>query len=285
MKHAYLIIAHHEFEVLQKLVLCLDDCRNDIFIHFDKKVEHLPVITTEYAHLFILAHRINVHWGNISQIKVEYILFEEASKQGTYQYYHLISGVHLPLRSQDNIHAFFSQIQGSEVLTEMPTSVGEIALKMQKYNLFTVYFAHRLRIVRRFNQLLWRAFIILQKAFHISVNTRTPFYKASNWVSLTSEGVSFLLSKKREVLRKYRFSFCGDEFFVPSELENSSFKARIRYESTLLKCDFKGANSRIYRMSDYQDLMRSDCLFARKFSHDDMEVVNNIVKQVISTKK
>lgn len=29
--HAYLIIAHNEFEVLQKLVGALDDPRNDIY--------------------------------------------------------------------------------------------------------------------------------------------------------------------------------------------------------------------------------------------------------------
>ena len=33
MKHAYLIMAHHEFEVLGKLVQAIDDKRNDIFIH------------------------------------------------------------------------------------------------------------------------------------------------------------------------------------------------------------------------------------------------------------
>lgn len=29
--HAYLIIAHNEFEVLQKLIEALDDPRNDIY--------------------------------------------------------------------------------------------------------------------------------------------------------------------------------------------------------------------------------------------------------------
>ena len=37
MKHAYLILAHNEFEVLRKLISALDDPRNDIFIHFDEK--------------------------------------------------------------------------------------------------------------------------------------------------------------------------------------------------------------------------------------------------------
>ena len=36
MKHAYLIMAHHEFEVLGKLIQAIDDKRNDIFIHFEQ---------------------------------------------------------------------------------------------------------------------------------------------------------------------------------------------------------------------------------------------------------
>ena len=32
MKHAYLILAHHEFGLLQTLVGCLDDVRNVVFV-------------------------------------------------------------------------------------------------------------------------------------------------------------------------------------------------------------------------------------------------------------
>lgn len=37
MKHAYLIIAHNELEVLKRLISALDDERNDIYIHIDQK--------------------------------------------------------------------------------------------------------------------------------------------------------------------------------------------------------------------------------------------------------
>ena len=40
MKHAYLIIAHNEFEILKRLIQALDDERNDIYIHFDRKLNH-----------------------------------------------------------------------------------------------------------------------------------------------------------------------------------------------------------------------------------------------------
>lgn len=54
MKHAYLIIAHHEFDILNKLIQAIDDERNDIFIHFDKKVRNCPSLTTHYSNLYIL---------------------------------------------------------------------------------------------------------------------------------------------------------------------------------------------------------------------------------------
>ena len=72
MKHAYLIMAHHEFEVLGKLVQAIDDKRNDIFIHFDAKLKSYPVLKAHNANLYILEKRIDIHWGHISQIKAEY---------------------------------------------------------------------------------------------------------------------------------------------------------------------------------------------------------------------
>ncbi len=46
MKHAYLILAHNEPELLSLLVERLDDVRNDIYIHFDRKLSVLPNIKT-----------------------------------------------------------------------------------------------------------------------------------------------------------------------------------------------------------------------------------------------
>lgn len=40
MKYAYLIMAHNEFYVLEKLIKLLDDNDSDIYIHIDKKVKN-----------------------------------------------------------------------------------------------------------------------------------------------------------------------------------------------------------------------------------------------------
>lgn len=38
-KHAYMIIAHNDFDLLETLVRLLDDPRNDLYIHIDAKVQ------------------------------------------------------------------------------------------------------------------------------------------------------------------------------------------------------------------------------------------------------
>ena len=37
-KHAYLIMAHNNFYILEKLLHLLDDPRNDIYVHIDKNM-------------------------------------------------------------------------------------------------------------------------------------------------------------------------------------------------------------------------------------------------------
>ena len=240
MKHAYLIIAHHEFDILNKLIQAIDDERNDIFIHFDKKVRNCPSLTAHYSNLYILEKRIDIRWGHCSQIEAEYLLFETAGIRDEYHYYHLLSGVHLPLKS------------------------------------------HQVLFIRRLNQLLWRFSICIQRELRIFRNRNQQYVNASNWVSVPHHCVTYLLQIKKDVLRKYRFTLCGDEFFIPSELENSYLKDRIYYDDRLLKCDFEGgANPRVYTLADYDELVNSGCLFARKFSHMDMDIVDKILNHIL----
>lgn len=280
MKHAYLIIAHHEFEVLEKLIQSLDDVRNDIYIHFDKKLSRFPTCIVRYADLYIVEERIDIRWGHISQIKAEYVLFEAAYSHGGYSYYHLLSGVHLPLKSQDYIHRFFEKLKNKEVLAYVPNNKYQTDLKMRRYNFFMKNFMHKNYWVRRLNQFLWRICIRIQKELRIYRNKRRMYTNAANWVSITSNCVAYLLQIKKDVLRKYHFTLCGDEFFIPSEIGNSHLKDNILYDNRLLKCDFGATGPRAYNLKDYETLLNSHCLFARKFSHADMDIVNKILAHI-----
>lgn len=92
MKHAYLIIAHNEPDVLKTLLFMLDDERNDIYLHMDARAVELfnqfKDFQLKKGKLIILQNRIAVYWGDLSQVEVEYRLFEAALQNGPYAYYH-----------------------------------------------------------------------------------------------------------------------------------------------------------------------------------------------------
>ena len=114
-KHAYMIIAHNEFDLLEILVRLLDDPRNDIYVHIDAKVKDFDFkffqALTQYSGLRFTPRRISATWGDFSLVNTELLLLQTAvageDPAQPYAYYHLISGVDLPIKSNDDIHAFF----------------------------------------------------------------------------------------------------------------------------------------------------------------------------------
>ena len=57
MKHAYLILCHTDFQLLRILINILDDSRNDLFVHIDKKTAYSGRdIIVKNAGLYILKY-------------------------------------------------------------------------------------------------------------------------------------------------------------------------------------------------------------------------------------
>ena len=85
MKHAFLIIAHNEYPILEVLLSMLDDERNDIYLHIDKRAvalyQKIKGFKTKKAGFYLIEKSIKVYWGDISLVKAEYLLFETALKK------------------------------------------------------------------------------------------------------------------------------------------------------------------------------------------------------------
>ena len=291
MKHAYLIIAHNEFEVLERLICALDDARNDIFIHFDRKLKELPVVKTQNAGLFVLTERIDVRWGDVSVVEAEYALFETACQRHSYNYYHLLSGVDMPLKSQDHIHQFFHEHQGKEFVGYSYGNISEqMRLKIQLYHLFPKHFRET-KGWKAFGRKFLRAtFLRLQLALGIKRNRGITFKKGTQWISITHDLAIYLLKQKKHVLHMYHHTFCSDEVFVQTICWNSHFRERV-YD---LHNDGRGCMRAIkwidsqlweWEEKDYELLMQAEALFARKFSNKHIEVVNKILNTVLMYEK
>lgn len=65
-RHAYLIICHNNFKILQMLLSAIDDDRNDIYIHVDKKAVDVPfedIRGAVYHSPLTFIERVSVNWG------------------------------------------------------------------------------------------------------------------------------------------------------------------------------------------------------------------------------
>ncbi len=266
MRHAWLIIAHNEWGILQRLVSALDAPECDIYVHIDKKVAQLPMLQAGKARLKMLEKRLDVRWGSASQICCELALFEAAAQNGPYDFYHIISGTTLPLKPLSQINGFFEKAGGKSVLTGLcKDEPYQEALKMRRYNLFLREYKSSDQLRKRISQFMWKSGIAVQRILGIETNRGMDFYKASNWLSLTEEAVQYILSHKKDILRTYRYTLCGDEYFVPTELMASPLRDKVINSDVYLKREILRDTASVFSLTELPQLEASDYLFARKF--------------------
>jgi len=283
-KHAYLIMAHHEFSLLKKLILLLDDPKNDLYLHVDKKAKLFTQNDfnniTRYSELKLI-RRNDVTWGGYSQINCELRLLEAAVK-GDYDYYHLLSGVDLPLERQDVIHDYFTNHAGCEFLYIQHGAMLKYSF-MSRIRYF--HFLQELIGKKRGSTpllLLNRLLIKSQQMMGMDRNKRWRFdyQKGTTWFSITHHFAGYVLSQESFIRKRYRFTKCADEIFLHTLAWNSEFKANV-IEDSLRMIDWKRGRPYTFRSEDFDHLINSGKFWARKFSERvDRRIIEKIFNQL-----
>lgn len=284
-KHAYLIMAHTQPELLRLLLKLLDDERNDLYLHIDKKAEQFPVEEMKESvkcSRLVLTERTDVRWGSYSQIHCEMILLKEAVKS-EHTYYHLLSGVDLPVKSQNEIHAFFDKYNGLEFVDEDQPVISDAALERVKY-------CHRFYGTSgSIGDLAGAVSTKLQRLAGVDRTRKYPgivFQKGRNWFSITHGLAELVVKKEKWIYEVFRDSLCGDELFLQTAAENSEFSDKIcntvrmpEIPDTRLIDWARGSNNNpyIFREADFEELKNSKALFARKF---DWNIDRRIVEKI-----
>ena len=284
-KHAYLIMAHDNPAVLTALLSCLDDARNDIYLHIDARAAELFAKMAEWkpchAGYTLLPSPVEVYWGDISQVEAEYRLFEAAGNGGKYSRLHLLSGTDLPIKSQDFIHAFFDARPSCEFVEiwDSPAHLRDLRRKVTLRYLFTRHLRDKHSAIHHFTAPLRNVFLILQKVSGYRRPCEVEFKKGANWVSVTPAFCDLLLSKKEWVLQRMRQTLCPDEIFLQTILWNSRFRDNI-YQAppgcspAMRRIDWQRGSPYVWQDCDKAELASAPELFARKFSDNDAGLIN-----------
>ena len=284
-KHAYLIMAHTQPELLKKLLKMLDNERNDIYLHIDSKAKDYPL--DEIAAVLqkskcIFTERTDVKWGSYSQIHCEMILLKEAVKT-EHDYYHLLSGMDLPIKSQEQIFAFFEKYNGLEFVDEDGATISEAALSRVKY---THKFYGKAGSVK---DILGALSVKGQKLLGVDKTQKYGniiFQKGRNWFSITHGLAKLVVEKEDWIQEVFGQSVCGDELFLQTVARNSEYAEKICNPNTMPEVpdtryiDWKrGSNNNpyVFREDDFEELKNALGLFARKF---DLNVDKKIVEKL-----
>lgn len=289
-KHAYLITAHNNFHNLEKLVLLLDDERNDIYIHIDKKTKEFDFARFRRMPAksrILFTPRISVYWGGFSVVQSELLLLEAAAERG-YQYYHLLSGADLPIKTQDEIHAFF-QRNGSREFVQFGRDwdINRVA----RYYLFSNALRRR-GLAGAAGRIANECLLAVQNRLHYSRLARRAesVKKGSQWFSITHALARFVLANKTKI-NFFRHSAAPDEHFLQTLVFNSPFYERLYSwteedpRANMLLVDWQRSERRgsphVFRESDFESLVASDMLFARKFDENvDRAIIDRVFEAV-----
>lgn len=288
-RQAYLIIAHKYDETFKTLLKMLDRDENDIYVHMDTKNKQFDENDCkkliDKSGIFF-TRRTSVTWGGYSQINSELILLETATAHEKYNYYHLLSGQDLPIKSSNEIIEFFTKHQGKEF----------VAFDKEKFDCYNRvrYFYPLQEMVGRNRKsvlgIISSGIVWFQKIIHLKRNNGIRFQKGPNWFSITDDLARYVIDRREWIEKVFYDSICCDEIFLQTIVINSLFANRIyQYASTesteeaaMRLVDWKRGGPYIFKKEDYSELVESKMIFARKF---DCQTDYNIIKKLYAKEK
>lgn len=299
-KHAYLLIVDKHPMQIRTLLELLDHKRNDIFIHIDAKSKMISsdINTCGLISKVRIYKEINVYWSDISLTEVELFLLKKAREFNHYEYYHLISGSDLPIKSQEEILEFYDSNKGKEFVEyQIPGRFlsKEYYSRVKYYHLFTKHYRHegRFRLLKDyFFVCIEYIALFFQMIFRINRIKGLEFARGSQWFDITDNLAAYVLSKSEWILKQFRMTRASDESFLPLIVHNSEYRTHLFCQTfdgdmhaNMRFIDWKRGDPYLFHSSDFNELISSDLLFARKFNEDvDNDIIIKIKEYVLGKK-
>lgn len=212
--------------------------------------------------------------GGYSQIKVEMNLYKAAIKDNN-DYYHLISGVDMMIKSNAYFDKFFED-KDCEFISFCGSDWNKEALKRIKY-----YYLEDGR--KKVNKIINKFGVLFQKILKVNrvkKLTNISIVGGSNWCSLTHSFVEYIISKEKWIEKHFSYTFCADEIFIHTLAFNSLFRNKIfllkineknndfdpdMYKANMRLIDWNRGKPYTFQNEDFEQLKNCPYLFARKF--------------------
>lgn len=282
MRLAHLILAHKGPAQLERLLTALDHPGVDCYIHLDQKTDIRPFLHLgKRERVFFLKNRIKVFWAKYSMVQAVLNGLSEILGRGQYAYINVMSGQDFPLKPADQVYEYLVNHRGMEFITCIKETDGDpwwpdAIRHVWRYNLENWRIPGKYRIEGLANWLVSRN-LLPKRRFPL------PNYVVagrSQWFTITSGAATYLLDflkNNPSVVRFFKYVWGADEFVFATVLYNSTFGERTAENLQFIDWSGGKANPKMLGGADFDAMIASGKLFARKFDLEaDPEIITRL---------
>ncbi len=267
MKIAHLILAHKNPKQIERLLKALDHPQFYFFIHLDKKTDESGFsYLKKEGRVFFIKKRVEVRWACYSLVQAQLNGIIEILSSGHFDYINVLSGQDFPIRSSASIYEFFVEHQGTEFISSK---------RMEEDK---EWWADALQRVKQYHFQNWR--IPGKYRLQFLVNRLFPertypldhvLVGRSQWFSITSACAEYLVTFLHEhprVVHFFKYVWGADEIIFSTVVYNSPFRKNIKDNLMYVDWSEKKPNPKFLTAKDFNPMVASGKLFARKFDMD-----------------
>lgn len=279
---AFLITAYKSQDQLVKLIQSLNE-HALVYVHIDKKSEELSLDELNSLQLknTTFINKYNIPWGGYTHLLAILTLLKMALADERVHYIHTISGQDIRIKTWEHIEERFATCENIYMTCTDSKDLPKKTKERYTKRIITSRGTKISSFVEKLNKLYRK----VQNKLHISWDTIKPFedvYKGMIWCSMPRKAAEYAMDfcKKNPVfLRTLKHVTLPEEFFfqtifMMSDYRDYVVKDNLRFTDWIRRY---GSRPAILDETDFDKILESDCIFARKI---DSEISKELAKKV-----
>lgn len=278
MRQAILITAYKDLPMLQKLIEYFDE-NFEIFIHLDKRCreDYTPLLQHKFVHIF---RKYSIEWGDYKHLLAIIMLMREAYQHTDLEFFHLITGSDYPILPLAQFKSFCEEHRNDNYLEYFPLPHfdwgAEGGLNRIQYWWLSpnMHRSHGAWMTRKLINLQRR--LGIKRSFDYFDGN---LYGGGTYWSLSRKAVGIAVNyfnQHPDYIRRFRHTSIAEEICLPTLLANSSQPLTNNYKR-YIDWGLDGANPQVLTEKDYDEIISSDALFARKM---ELEASSSLIQKL-----
>ncbi len=266
MRQAILITAYKDIPLLRKIISYFDS-DFEVFIHIDKKCQedYHDLMNISHVHLF---NKYKIAWGAFNHLKAILLLMREAYSNTDLEYFHLITGSDFPILPLAAFKDYCERYRKDNYVEHFPLPHPDWGKEggMDRIKYYWIQPSYRVKHRR----LIYHTIKIQHR---LGINRSFRFfggklYGGGTYWSVSREAIEIALNyikKHPKYLRRFHHTSIAEEICLPTIWCNSNLPLTNNY-MRYIDWGTEGANPKVLTENDYDKIVASGALFARKIA-------------------